>query len=95
MHYNLGEISKAEALYYDLIDRNPDNLEYYQKLQLCKSLGERICRIATRSCIHHQMTTIWFQDKIEEKKELCKNFESKYPRADLPRKLPLEFLTGK
>ncbi len=43
MNYKIGEISRAEALYNDLIDRNPDNLEYYQKLELCKNMSKYIC----------------------------------------------------
>jgi len=68
---NLKNFDKLEKIYVDLIDRNPDNLSYYKKLEEIKSF----------------QTT-------EERHAFYIQFQDKFPRSDLPRKIPLEFLDG-
>lgn len=69
----LGKMPEAEAAYMALIERNPDNSEYFDGWEKAKESPEK------------DNTTI----KIE-----YKGLAEKYPRADAPRRRPLDFLTG-
>lgn len=37
---DLGRMDEAEKVYRQLIDRNPENIGYYDKLEICLGLGE-------------------------------------------------------
>ena len=40
IHLEKGQFSAAETLYRSLIERNPDNLTYYEQLEKCLKIGE-------------------------------------------------------
>ena len=67
----LGRAQEAEAVYQDLLSRNPENHEYYRQLELSRSLETETERLG-----------------------LYEEYQTKYPRAMAPKRLPLNFLTG-
>ncbi|EDO40471.1 predicted protein, partial [Nematostella vectensis] len=67
----LGERSKAEAIYRDLIKRNPENHSYYKRLEEALGLTEE-----------------------EDRLNLYLQYNSLYPRASAPKRLPLNFTNG-
>jgi hypothetical protein len=81
----------AEGIYLNLLDRNPDKLAYYKQLEICKSLSKYFGEV---KIIKPVLIFIFLIETVEEKAEFYRNFAIKYPKCDLPRKLPLEFLEG-
>ncbi|CAF0928928.1 unnamed protein product [Brachionus calyciflorus] len=67
----LKKLSEAAKIYEDLIERNPDNVTYFKKLEECLNL-----------------------ENDEERLEFYKKHAEKYPRSDVPRKMPLVFLNN-
>lgn len=65
------KLDEAAKIYESLIERNPDNVIYYRKLEECLSLKS-----------------------VEERVEFYSKYAEKYPRSDLPKRIPLEFLDG-
>jgi peptide alpha-N-acetyltransferase len=41
-YYNLNKMDQATKLYEELLERNPDNLLYYKKLESCLNLSNMI-----------------------------------------------------
>ncbi|XP_069977834.1 N-alpha-acetyltransferase 15, NatA auxiliary subunit [Penaeus vannamei] len=67
----LGMKADASEVYRGLVKRNPENRNYYLKLE--ETLG---------------LTT------VEQKLELYKQLKEKYPRAQVPKRLPLNYARG-
>jgi len=67
----LGREDAASDVYRSLVSRNPENRDYYLKLE--ESLG---------------LTT------VEEKLKLYEELREKTPRAQVPKRLPLNYATG-
>jgi len=69
----LGRTAEAEEAFAALVERNPENSDYYDGYMEAKGLTEASPLDAKKAC-----------DELAEK----------YPRADLPRRRPLDFLQG-
>lgn len=69
----LGRKEDAADAYAALLDRNPDNSQYYDALVQAKGLGK---------------------GSETAMKELYDSWSKKFPRSDLPRRRPLDFLSG-
>lgn len=67
----LGRLDKAEEIYRELLNRNPENLAYYQGLESTLKPGS-----------------------VEERLKIYKEFQEKFPRTQMPRRLPLNFTSG-
>ena len=63
---------QAEAIFDELISRNPENHEYY-------TLMIEASKLAT----------------VDEKIALFDSFKEKYPKAQTPQRMQLDFATGK
>jgi len=67
----LKRFAEADAVYVDLLKRNPENHEYYRQLELA--------RLAVTE-----------SDKLK----IYDEYHEKFPRAQAPKRLPLNFLSG-
>lgn len=67
----LGKKDDAEAIWIDLLKRNPENHEYYKQLEISRTA-----------------------DTAEDKHAIHLEYQEKFPRAQAPRRLPLNFLSG-
>lgn len=67
----VGQFAAAESIYRELLNRNPENHEYYHGLM--KALR---------------------QQGVEDELQLFEEAQEKFPRAQTPRRLPLNFATG-
>ena len=67
----LGRQAEAETLYVELLQRNPENHEYYAQLEVSRSA-----------------------ETVEERHAIYLEYQEKFPRAQAPKRLPLNFLTG-
>jgi len=67
----LQRLEEAASVYQDLLNRNPENHEYYQQLEVARNL-----------------------DTEEAKLAMYEDYQTKFPRAAAPKRLPLNFLTG-
>ena len=67
----LGRFDEADAVYVELLKRNPENHEYYKQLELARKA-----------------------ETEEDKLKIYDEYVEKFPRAQVPKRLPLNFLTG-
>jgi peptide alpha-N-acetyltransferase len=71
----LNRESAALDVYETLMDRNPENKDYYIKMAQALGLSDT--------------------SDVNDRVQFYKDIHVKYPRALLPRRLPLNFTTGK
>ncbi|XP_046854398.1 N-alpha-acetyltransferase 15, NatA auxiliary subunit-like [Xenia sp. Carnegie-2017] len=71
INLELGNFMEAEQYYWKLLNRNPENVGYYHKLE--KSIQPK---------------------NVVERMKIYKRMEEKFPRAQCPKRLPLNFLSG-
>ena len=67
----LGRFEEAEAVYVELLKRNPENHEYYRQLEVARKAETE-------------------QDKLK----IYDEYREKFPRAQAPKRLPLNLATG-
>ena len=67
----LGRFEEADAVYVELLKRNPENHEYYKQLEKARKA-----------------------ETEEDKLKIYDEYVEKFPRAQVPKRLPLNFLTG-
>ncbi|KAH6936355.1 hypothetical protein HPB50_016348 [Hyalomma asiaticum] len=67
----VGQYPAAESIYRELLNRNPENHEYY-----------------------HGLLKALRQQGVEDELKLFEECQEKFPRAQTPRRLPLNFATG-
>lgn len=67
----LGKLSEADAVYVDLMKRNPENHDYYHQLEVARGAVSE-----------------------EDKLKIYDEYHEKFPRAQAPKRLPLNFTTG-
>jgi len=67
----LDRLSEADAVYVDLMKRNPENHDYYRQLEVARNAVTE-----------------------EGKLKIYDEYHEKFPRAQAPKRLPLNFCTG-
>ena len=93
-----GKRAEAEVIYRDLLYRNPENFEYYHKLEQCLDLREyRVCKSLVINQFVHKMCQ-WspcpHTATPDVRLALYEVLQGMYLRAHVCRRIPLGFTTG-
>jgi tetratricopeptide (TPR) repeat protein len=67
----LGRLEEADAVYVELLKRNPENHEYYKRMEQARKA-----------------------ESEEDRLKIYDEYVEKFPRAQVPKRLPLNFSTG-
>ena len=84
----LGRLEDAERVYWNLIERNPDNLLYYKQIEQCQNLDPSL---------FISFKLFLFLEVPLAKEKLVALYETiiiQRPRAPIPKLLQLQYLEG-